>query len=72
VLFFMLQLGEILHKTLSEIRAMPSSELMMWRAYFNIKNEEAIEGKKHKTRTKKQTLPGNTDVEKFKNMLGIN
>lgn len=35
----MLQLGEVLHKSLAEIGAMSQDEFEIWKAYFRIKNK---------------------------------
>lgn len=53
----MMQLGELLSKSLAEIRRLPSSELTLWMAYFSLKNEPKEE--------KKEV----DDVSKFKHMM---
>ena len=35
-----MQLGELLHMSLSSVRALPASEITMWMAYFKLKNSE--------------------------------
>lgn len=34
------RLGEVLHKTLEEIRAMPVDDFESWRAWFRIKHKQ--------------------------------
>lgn len=35
----LLQIAEVLHMSLSEVRNMPASEVTLWHAYFNLKNK---------------------------------
>lgn len=50
-----MQLGEILHKSLAEIKALPSSEITLWMAYF-----------KHKERSEDDTTTTLSTVDQFK------
>ena len=51
-----MQIAEALHMSLSDVRAMPASEITDWLAYFKIKNKP--EDKKEDT------------VTQFKKMMG--
>lgn len=55
----MLQLGELLGKSLSEIRALPASEITTWLAYFKLKKEIKEPGENEKT----------SDLERFKKIM---
>ena len=53
----MLQVGEMLGKSLAEVRAMPASEITSWLAYFKMKNKKPEEEKEVST------------ADKFKKMM---
>lgn len=54
-----MQLAENLQMSLTEIRSLPSSEITLWIAYYEMKN------KKEDTKQEDQS-----DVAKFKKMIG--
>ncbi len=53
----LLQLAEVLHMSLTEVRNMPASEITLWQAYFNLKNSPV-------------EVKPQSDLTQFINMMG--